>query len=113
MKRQEFNHLVYHAVSVIPYGKVATYGQIALMLGVPQCARQVGYALHVAPESSELPCHRVVNSKGRLVPGWLEQRVLLESEGVRFHENGNVDLKQSIWKWDTADTGADATRVVQ
>ncbi|MDF2632564.1 MAG: ogt, partial [Caproiciproducens sp.] len=50
MKKQEFNNLIYHIVSMIPYGKVATYGQIAFMAGMPQCARQVGQAMHNAPE---------------------------------------------------------------
>lgn len=104
MKKQEFNNLIYHIVSMIPYGKVATYGQIAFMAGMPQCARQVGQAMHNAPEYFELPCHRVVNSKGRLVPGWQEQRSYLLNEGVHFKENGNVDLKQSMWRWDTEST---------
>lgn len=103
MKREEFQNLVYHIVSMIPYGKVATYGQVALMLEIPQCSRQVGYALHHAPEYFELPCHRVVNSTGRLVPGWHEQRILLLNEGVCFKENGNVDLRQSIWRWNAMD----------
>lgn len=103
MKQQEFASMVYRMVSMIPYGSVATYGQIALMLGMPQCARQVGRALHTAPEYLELPCHRVVNSTGRLVPGWPEQRIFLTDEGVCLKENGNVDLKRSIWRWYSAD----------
>jgi len=95
--------LVYHMISIIPYGKVATYGQIALLLGMPQCSRQVGHALHDAPEYFELPCHRVVNSKGRLVIGWQEQRTLLKKEGVHFLENGNVDLKQNIWRYSASE----------
>lgn len=98
MGRDEFDSQVYRIVSMIPRGKVATYGQIALMLGVPQRARHVGNALHRAPHSEELPCHRVVNSQGRLVPGWNEQRTLLLNEGVTFKENGNVDLKRCIWR---------------
>ncbi|WP_444643654.1 MGMT family protein [Caproiciproducens sp. R1] len=103
MKREEFYSLVYRVVAVIPYGRVTTYGQIALMLGMPQYARLVGHALHRAPGYLELPCHRVVNSTGRLVPGWNEQRTLLSNEGVYFKDNGNVDLKRSIWRWDAAD----------
>lgn len=103
MKREEFYSLVYRLVSIIPYGRVTTYGQIALMLGMPQYARLVGHALHSAPGYLELPCHRVVNSAGRLVPGWNEQRALLSNEGVYFKENDNVDLKRSIWRWDAAD----------
>jgi len=103
MKREEFNNLVYHIVSIIPYGRVTTYGQIALMLGTPQCSRQVGCALHNAPEYFELPCHRVVSSMGRLVPDWHEQRTLLSNEGVYFKDNGNVDLGRSIWRWNATD----------
>ena len=104
MDSQEFYNRVYRIVSMIPYGKVTTYGQIALMMGVPQNARRVGRALRLSPESPKLPCHRVVNGAGRLVPGWAEQRMLLASEGVCFRENGNVDLKHSIWRWSGEDS---------
>lgn len=100
--------MVYHMISIIPYGKVTTYGQIALLLGMPQCSRQVGHALHDAPEYFELPCHRVVNSKGRLVIGWQEQRILLKKEGVHFLESGNVDLKQSMWRCNASELGKGA-----
>ncbi|HEX2985924.1 MAG TPA: methylated-DNA--[protein]-cysteine S-methyltransferase [Caproiciproducens sp.] len=100
MKRQEFYERVYQIVSDIPRGRVATYGQIAFLLGMPQCSRQVGGALRHAPAFLNLPCHRVVNCKGRLVPGWDEQRSLLINEGVFFEENGNVNLKYSIWSPD-------------
>ncbi len=97
MNREEFYGRVYRIVASIPYGKVATYGQIAWMLELPRNARQVGHALYSAPAYLHLPCHRVVNSSGRMVPGWPEQRELLRAEGVCFKENGNVDLKQNIW----------------
>ena len=54
---------------------------------------------HNVPEDLHLPCHRVVNSQGRLVPGWTEQRALLENEGVRFRANGFVDMKKSQWEF--------------
>ena len=76
--------LSYSVVAAIPEGCVVTYGQIASLVGRPQCSRMVGQAMHNVPEELHLPCHRVVNSRGRLVPGWTEQRVLLENEGVRF-----------------------------
>ncbi len=53
-------------VAQIPYGKVATYGQIALYLGHPRAARTVGWALHALPEGTETPWHRVINSQGRV-----------------------------------------------
>lgn len=95
-KISDFSTKAYRIVENIPSGRVATYGQIALLLGVPQCSRQVGQAMRNAPPY--LPCHRVVNHIGRVAPGWPEQRRLLEAEGVVFKENGNVDLKHFIWR---------------
>jgi O-6-methylguanine DNA methyltransferase len=86
---------VYTVVASIPSGSVLTYGQIASLVGRPQCSRMVGQAMHNAP--SGLPCHRVVNSQGRLAPFWVQQRELLEKEDVAFKKNGCVDLKKSCW----------------
>lgn len=94
-----FQQDVYSVVAAIPAGCVMTYGQIAYLVGKPQCSRMVGHAMHNVPENSHLPCHRVVNSQGRLVPGWTEQRTLLENEGVRFKANGCVDMKKSQWEF--------------
>ena len=85
----------------IPRGKVATYGQIASLAGRPLCSRMVGQALHRAPASSRLPCHRVVNSQGRTVPAWPEQKILLENEDVAFRSNGHVDMRRSRWNPET------------
>ena len=93
MNRTTFLQDVYSVVAAIPEGCVVTYGQIASLVGRPQCSRMV------VPEELHLPCHRVVNSRGRLVPGWTEQRVLLENEGVRFKTNGFVDMKKSQWEF--------------
>lgn len=93
MNRTTFLQDVYSVVAAIPEGCVVTYGQIASLVGRSQCSRMVGQAMHNVPEELHLPCHRVVNSRGRLVPGWTEQRVLLENEGVRFKTNGFVDMK--------------------
>ena len=98
MKKSAFAELVYSLVAQIPYGKVATYGQIALLIGYPQCPRQVGQALHNVPFFLDLPCHRVVNHAGRPAPHWPAQRQLLEKEGVSFKSDGDVDLKKHIWK---------------
>lgn len=87
---------VYQVVREIPTGKVATYGGIATLLGMPQCSRMVGRALKQVPEDLSIPCHRVVNAAGRLVPGWEEQRSLLQEEGVSFKQNGCVDLKKHL-----------------
>jgi len=64
-----FRNKVFEAVQAIPKGKVATYGQIALMLGKARGAREVGWMLH-SNDSSAVPCHRVVNRKGRLAPNF-------------------------------------------
>lgn len=98
MDRKAFNSEVYSVVKEIPAGKVITYGQIANLIGKPQCSRMVGQAMHNAPEHLSLPCHRVVNSTGRLAPGWEEQKQLLEQEGVTFKKNGNVDIKKHAWE---------------
>ena len=78
---EELSYLIYSAVEEIPEGSVATYGQIAKLIGRPKNARLVGRALKQAGMYGDFPCHRVVNSKGRLTPGWEEQADLLEREG--------------------------------
>ena len=72
MNHDAFLQDVYSVVAAIPAGRVVTYGQIAYLVGRPQCSRMVGQAMHNVPEDLHLPCHRVVNSQGRLVPGWTE-----------------------------------------
>ena len=93
---------LYEVVKSIPKGKVATYGQVALLAGNPRWARVVGYALHVNPEPGIIPCHRVVNREGKVAPsfafgGEVVQRQLLESEDIVFESDGRIDLgKYSI-----------------
>ena len=84
-------------VSEIPAGAVASYKQIALLADRPQNARLVGKILSHADMYGDYPCHRVVNSAGRLVPGWDGQRDLLIKEGITFKSNGNVDMKKYQW----------------
>ena len=93
-------NLIYEILSVvseIPCGKTATYGQIAKLVGRDRNSRLVGKVLSMAEFYGDYPCHRVVNHCGRLVPGWHEQRELLEAEGVTFKANGNVNLKLHLW----------------
>lgn len=97
MDRKLFSIEVYDIVKEIPEGVVITYGQIARLLKKPQCSRMVGQVLFHAAELN-LPCHRVVNSQGRLVPGWEKQRELLEQEGVTFKKNGCVNLSLHSWE---------------
>ncbi len=99
---QDFFQRVYRIVAQIPEGKVATYGQIAAMLGNPRGARTVGWAMQAAPSYLNLPCHRVVNKSGMLAPGYAfggseNQRVWLEAEGIGFLCDGRIDMKQHLW----------------
>jgi len=88
---------VYAVIAAIPCGKVTTYGEIARLIGRPRNSRLVGRTMRGISESQHLPCHRVVNSQGRLAPGWKEQRVLLLAEGVTLKANGCVDMKRCAW----------------
>ena len=102
MKTMSFSDKIYESVGKIPYGKVATYGQIAALSGNPKAARAVGNALHKNPLPGIIPCHRVVNASGRLSPAFAFggeniQRQMLEKEGVAFLENGFGDLKRCLW----------------
>lgn len=90
---------VYEIVKAIPTSKVITYGGIATLMGMPQCSRMVGRALKEVPAGLSIPCHRVVNASGRLVPGWEEQKQLLSEEEVSFKQNGCVDLKRHLWNY--------------
>lgn len=89
---------IFSVVEEIPEGKVAAYGQIARLIGREKNARLVGKVLSRAELYGSYPCHRVVNSAGRLVPGWAEQKTLLESEGVTFRDDTHVDLKTCRWE---------------
>ena len=89
---------IYEAVKRIPKGKVATYGKVAEMAGKKKMSRAVGNALHKNPDPDNIPCFRVVNSKGELAPefafgGMGEQKKLLEAEGIEVKDN-KVDLSK-------------------
>lgn len=95
---EDFLYEVLSVVEEIPKGNVATYGQIARLVGREKNARLVGRALQISEiYDGDYPCHRVVNSVGRLVLRWDEQKELLEEEGVSFKQNGHVDLKKCQW----------------
>ena len=95
---------IYDVVRRIPPGRVATYGQVAALAGLPGHARQVGYALFNLDDSEEddIPWQRVINSRGeiseRSEPGSEPlQRLILEDEGVVFDDRGRVDLRRFRW----------------
>lgn len=97
-----FYERVYDAVCRIPKGKVATYGQIAMLAGSPRAARVVGTALHRNPRPGEIPCHRVVSRFGLCAPdfafgGKEIQQGMLMDEGIAFDENGAIDLVKYLW----------------
>jgi methylated-DNA-protein-cysteine methyltransferase-like protein len=94
---------VYKIVNTIPYGKVATYGQVAALLGPGMPARIIGYALHALPPESSVPWHRVINSRGHISLTAAQndnislQQLLLENEGIKFITDGVLDLMQYLW----------------
>ena len=90
---------IYEVVQKIPKGRVATYGQVAMLAGNPRWSRVVGYALHNNPSPGIIPCHRVVNRQGMVAEGFAfgggqTQRKLLEEEGIVFETDGHVNLKK-------------------
>ena len=94
---------IYAVTRRIPRGRVATYGQVAHLAGLPGRARQVGYALHAMASEGPLPWHRVINARGeisrRTRPGADDvQRDCLEREGVAFDAAGRVDLARYQWR---------------
>ena len=96
-------NLIYEILSVveeIPVGHVASYGQIAQLIGRKKNSRLVGTVLSRAEYYGRFPCHRVVNHAGRTASGWPEQRRLLAAEGVEFKENGCVDMKRFQWEYE-------------
>jgi methylated-DNA-protein-cysteine methyltransferase related protein len=96
---------IYNLVKQIPPGKVATYGQIANLLGYYGHARQVGYALfRVAPED-KVPWQRVINAQGKVSRAYSRmgnddlQQQLLEDEGLEFNQDGKIlNLSQHLWQ---------------
>lgn len=95
---------IYEAVKRIPRGCVATYGQVATMAGNERMSRAVGNALHKNPTPGIVPCHRVVDAKGRLAGGFAfggmeAQAALLADEGVEV-KDGKVDLRKYGMRFD-------------
>jgi len=92
---------VIETIRAIPRGTVVTYEQIAILAGAPNGARQVSWVLNSCSRAENLPWHRVVNSRGTISltgEGKLEQRMLLEAEGVQFDAEGRIDLNRFLWR---------------
>jgi len=95
---------IYSVVARIPRGRVATYGQVARLAGLPGQARLVGYALSALPDGSRVPWHRVINARGEISlrndggPAAVVQRLRLERERVRFDAGGRIRLDVFRWR---------------
>ena len=102
---------IWRTVADIPYGKVATYGQIAELAGIPRGARQVGYALHQTPAGLDIPWHRVINARGEIsfppeTEAYRRQRERLYTEGIVFIA-GRIDLNVYGWNGTTPTSDLD------
>lgn len=100
-----FQERVLYIVSLIPKGKVATYGQVTLLAGIPSAAQAVGMILHNAGYSRNLPFQRVLNQKGGLARGYTEGGVIrhkqeIEQDGVEVKPDFTVDLTRYLWQPD-------------
>jgi methylated-DNA-protein-cysteine methyltransferase related protein len=93
---------VYALVRACPPGRVTTYGWLGAAVGHPRGARMIGWFMNRTPKGSDVPAHRVINSKGELSGSWAfgqrgRMRALLEQEGIVFSDDGRVDLKRFGW----------------
>ena len=95
---RSFSARVYEIVAQIPKGKVASYGQIALLIGAPRAARQVGWAMRHCPDG--LPWQRVVMADGAIAGGGYAsvRRAMLEAEDIPFLPDGRVDMAACRWR---------------
>ena len=108
MAEKGFDQRVWSAVARIPAGQLATYGQIADLIGAWGCARQVGWALRRLKLPSDVPWHRVVNAQGRISMSlsregsdWI-QRELLLAEGIPVDAQGRLPLRRFLWRPDAS-----------
>lgn len=105
MNREEREARILEVIRRIPRGRVATYGQVAALAGLPRNARHVGFALRALPESSDVPWHRVLGARGEISRRTSSdshelQRLLLEAEGIRFNDSGRIRLDEFRWEPD-------------
>ena len=104
--KKPFDLKVYQAVALIPFGQVATYGQIAELIGAYGCARQIGWSLKRLRLPSSIPWHRVINAKGEVSMSigregtdWV-QIDLLKREGIFIDQDFKIQLRKYLWKPD-------------
>ena len=94
--------MIHRVVSRIPRGRVATYGQVAELVGIPGQPRRVGYALSALPDDTSVPWQRVVNAKGeislRQSGADTLQRKLLRAEGIVFDRRGRISMGRFQWR---------------
>lgn len=102
MKKNSFSHRIIEAIKKIPAGRVATYGQIAMIAGNPRASRLVVWVLHTASDRENLPWHRVVNRNGKISlrrgSGYELQKRLLEEEGITFDIDERIDFYKFLWE---------------
>ena len=94
---------IYKMIQKIPKGRVATYGQIARLAGIPGGPRRVGYALRILPDNKNVPWHRVVNARGEISRRWREdcmdlQYDLLRNEGIVLDDQSRIPLNRFQWQ---------------
>lgn len=110
---------IYAVVRQIPYGQVATYGQVAELAGLVGKPRLVGYALYRVTETDDIPWHRVINAKGEVSRSPHRngmddlQEALLRGEGLEFDRVGKLNLQTYRWRPDLEMLEAALERVQQ
>ncbi|MFC3394810.1 MGMT family protein [Brenneria rubrifaciens] len=101
-ENDNFRQRIFQIVAAIPYGKVTTYGEVAMLAGSPRASRQVGGVLKRLPEGSKLPWHRVINRKGEISligEDYQRQKTALLAEGIVFDRSGKIDLHRFRWQY--------------
>ena len=98
----DINARIWQVISLIPSGKVSTYGDVARQAGLAGAARRVGYSLKILPPETKIPWHRVLNVQGKISLPTMSasssiQRERLEKEGVVFRANKTVDMR--VYRW--------------
>lgn len=115
-----FSDRVFAVVKQIPRGKVATYGQIARIIGAPRSARYIGYALRANPapgtDPASIPCHRVVFKDGHMATGFAfggpgVQQAMLQEEGVQFDDENKVVMSKYLWNGHPSDPAQNSSNL--